>query len=63
MAAINRISDISAAARAVHAAALRQPEPGDVRDGAEKAQCAARRAVDALILARPGVVRNIRALI
>jgi len=39
-------------ARGVHADALRLLEAGDVRDAAEKAWCATKRATDALILAR-----------
>ena len=48
----NRIADIFSDARAVHADALRLLEAGDVRDAAEKAWCATKRATDALILAR-----------
>ena len=42
-------------ARRMHAAAMEQLEGGDIRDAAEKAWCATRRATDALILARMGV--------
>ena len=42
-------------ARAMHAEALRQLAAGDIRDAAEKAWCATKRAADALILARTGV--------
>ena len=45
---------IFADARAVHADALRLLSAGDIRDAAEKAWCATRRATDALILARTG---------
>ncbi len=50
-----RVTAIFADARAVHADALRLLEAGDIRDAAEKAWCAAKRATDALILARTGV--------
>ena len=52
MVATDRVSAIFADARAVHADALRQIEAGDIRDAAEKAWCATKRATDALILAR-----------
>ena len=42
-------------ARNVHSAALGRLVEGDVRDAAEKAWCATKRATDALILARTGV--------
>ena len=45
---------IFADARAIHAAALERLAHGDVRDAAEKAWCATKRATDALILARTG---------
>ena len=51
----DRVSAIFADARAVHADALRLLEAGDIRDAAEKAWCATKRATDALILARTGV--------
>ena len=41
-------------ARRMHAAALERLEAGDIRDAAEKAWCATKRATDALILARTG---------
>ena len=50
----DRISAIFTDARAVHADALRLLEAGDIRDAAEKAWCATKRATDALILARTG---------
>ena len=50
----DRVSAIFADARAVHADALRLLEAGDIRDAAEKAWCATKRATDALILARTG---------
>ncbi len=55
MVATDRISEIFADARAVHADALRLLAAGDIRDAAEKAWCATKRATDALILARTGV--------
>ena len=45
---------IFAGARRMHNAALQQLASGDMRDAAEKAWCAAKRSVDALILARTG---------
>ena len=45
---------IFADARFMHSKALERLEAGDVRDAAEKAWCAARRATDALILAHTG---------
>ena len=42
-------------AKGMHAEALRQLAAGDIRDAAEKAWCATKRATDALILARTGV--------
>ncbi len=45
---------IFADARDVHSQALERLENGDVRDAAEKAWCATKRATDALILARTG---------
>ena len=55
MVATDRVSVIFADARAVHADALRLLAAGDIRDAAEKAWCATKRATDALILARTGV--------
>ena len=52
MLATDRVSNIFADARAVHADALRLLEAGDIRDAAEKAWCATKWATDALILAR-----------
>ena len=52
--ATDTVSAIFADARAVHADALRLLEAGDIRDAAEKAWCATKRATDALILARTG---------
>ena len=50
----DRVPAIFADARSVHADALRLLAAGDVRDAAEKAWCATKRATDALILARTG---------
>lgn len=44
------------AARLMHAEALERMAAGDIRDAAEKAWCAAKRATDALLLARTGEV-------
>ncbi len=49
------VTAIFADVRAVHADALRLLAAGDIRDAAEKAWCATKRATDALILARTGV--------
>ena len=46
----NRVAELFADARAMHAQALERLEHGDIRDAAEKAWCAAKRATDALIL-------------
>ena len=54
MVATGHVSAIFADARAMHAEALRQLAAGDIRDAAEKAWCATKRATDALILARTG---------
>ncbi len=54
MVATDRVSAIFADARGVHAEALRLLAGGDIRDAAEKAWCATKRATDALILARTG---------
>ena len=45
---------IFADARQMHSAALERLAAGDLRDAAEKAWCAAKRATDALILTRTG---------
>ena len=52
MLATDRVPAIFADARNLHADALRLLEAGDIRDAAEKAWCATKRATDALILAR-----------
>ena len=54
MLSTDRVPAIFADARAVHADALRLLEAGDIRDAAEKAWCATKRATDALVLARTG---------
>ena len=54
VATTDRVPAIFADARAVHADALRLLEAGDIRDAAEKAWCATKRATDALIIARTG---------
>ena len=48
------VAAIFADARAVHGQALERLAQGDIRDAAEKAWCAIKRATDALILARTG---------
>lgn len=54
MVAIDRISELIADARLMQASALERLEAGDIRDAAEKAWCATKRATDALILSRTG---------
>ncbi len=54
MLATDQVAAIFADARGLHADALRLLAAGDVRDSAEKAWCATKRATDALILARTG---------
>ena len=54
MVTTDRVTEIFADVRAVHADALRQFALGDFRDAAEKAWCATKRATDALILAHTG---------
>ncbi len=51
MVATARVQEIFTDVRAMREAALERLEAGDVRDSAEKAWCATRRATDALILA------------
>ncbi len=50
----DRIVELFADARQVHSQAIARLEAGDVRDAAEKAWCATKRATDALILALAG---------
>ena len=45
---------VFADAHRMHGAALQRMAAGDLRDAADKAWCAAKRAIDALILARTG---------
>ena len=59
VATTDRVPTILADARSVHADALRLLDAGDVRDAAEKAWCATKRATDALILARTGEVTEL----
>ena len=54
MVATNRVQEILDDARVIHSSALERLEAGDIRDAAEKAWCATKRATDALILARTG---------
>jgi hypothetical protein len=50
----DRVADLFADAQQVHAQAVERLEEGDIRDAAEKAWCATKRATDALILSRTG---------
>ena len=50
----DRVNELFDDARSLHASALERLEAGDIRDSAEKAWCATKRATDALILARTG---------
>lgn len=50
----DRATQLFADARMVHAQAMERLEAGDIRDAAEKAWCATKRATDALILSRTG---------
>ena len=54
MVATSRVTELFADARNQHGAAMERLAVGDVRDAAEKAWCATKRATDALILARTG---------
>ena len=49
-----RVTEIFADARAMHSSALERLAAGDIRDAADKAWCATKRACDGLILARTG---------
>jgi uncharacterized protein (UPF0332 family) len=51
---IGRVEEIFTDARLLQDSAVQKFEEGDIRDAAEKAWCAAKRAADALILARTG---------
>ena len=50
----DQVEEIFADARQMHAQAVEQLEQGDIRDAAEKAWRATKRATDALVLARTG---------
>ena len=52
--AVGRVTALFADARALHDAALARMGAGDIRDAAEKAWCATKRAADGLIVARTG---------
>ncbi len=52
--AAERAAALFADARALHDAALARLSAGDIRDAAEKAWCATKRATDGLIVARTG---------
>ena len=54
MVATSRVQEIFDDAKAMHVEALERLAAGDIRDAAEKAWCATKRATDALILARTG---------
>ena len=54
MVATNKAKEIFDDAKAQQQAALERLAAGDIRDAAEKAWCATKRAIDALILARTG---------
>ncbi len=49
-----RVAALFADARALHDAALARLDADDIRDAAEKAWCATKRAADGLVLARTG---------
>lgn len=51
---LDRVTELFADAREVHAQAIELLARDDIRDAAEKAWCATKRATDALILARTG---------
>ena len=54
MVATDRVSEIFADAHGLYESAIERLEAGDIRDAADKAWCAIKRASDALILARTG---------
>ena len=62
MVATGRVKEVFDDAMVQHQAALERLEAGDIRDAAEKAWCATRRATDALILSRTGEVPGPTAL-
>ena len=49
-----QIDELFADARRMHSQAVERLEQGDIRDAAEKAWCATKRATDALVLSRTG---------
>ena len=53
-AAVDRVTVLFADARALHDAALARLGADDIRDAAEKAWCATKRAADGLVVARTG---------
>ena len=50
------VAQVFADAREMYLAALSRLSEGDIRDASEKAWCAAKRATDALVLARSGAL-------
>ena len=54
MVATERVSQMFGDARHMHGEAMARLADGDIRDAAEKAWCATKRATEALILARTG---------
>ena len=54
VAATDRVKEIFDDARAMHCSAVVRLEAGYIRDAADKAWCATKRATDALILSRTG---------
>lgn len=58
MAATDEVREIFTDARSLHASALERLNAGDLRDAAEKAWGATKRATDALILSKRGHVPN-----
>ena len=54
MVATDRVKEIFDDAGAMHSSAVERLDAGDIRDAADKAWCATKRATDALILARTG---------
>ena len=54
MEANGRVFEILQDARYMHAASLERLSQNDIRDASDKAWCATKRAVDALVLARTG---------
>ena len=54
MVATDRVREVFADAHGLYESAIERLEAGDIRDAADKAWCAIKRASDALILARTG---------